>query len=159
MFSNILWHYDFVFTFSSRTGSMTYSPWTRASCTDHFLAFHLLAWFLEDQRVSVPCKVSDVIINYIKPTIYMYKTYFSILYLFDIFCPPPPQKKTKTKKNKEFKWWKNIFTKNSKSCYMCLKSKLKWIFKMTKLASVITMLYLVIKKPGGYITESSSNSI
>lgn len=89
------WHYGFVFTFSSRTGSMTYSPWTRASCTDHFLAFHLLAWFLEDQRVSVPCKVSDVIINYIKPTINMYKTYISILYLFDIVCPP--------KTNKEFK--------------------------------------------------------
>lgn len=81
------WHYGFVFTFSSRTGSMTYSPWTRASCTDHFLAFHLLAWFLEDQRVSVPRKVSDVIINY--------KTYISILYLFDIVGPP--------KKNKEFK--------------------------------------------------------
>lgn len=40
-------------------------------------------------------QVSDVINNYIKPTIYMYKTYISILYLFDIVCPP--------KKNKEFK--------------------------------------------------------
>lgn len=57
-------------TFSSPTGSMTYSPWTRTSYTDHFLAFHLLAWFLEDQKVSVQCKVSDVIINY-KSTIYM----------------------------------------------------------------------------------------